>query len=251
MNVIINSERRKRMNRNDLIGKEVINKNNEVLVINEVEWSDDIKGVVIKLSNKKIFNLFLSYKSGFIRMKDEKINKELEECINEDNRKIEIKKQIEKENRLKEIELERKEKERLDTAIKKFRDKYFFLSNFYIANVTYKGITYNNNEAAFQAQKDLTRSLEFKDLNPMSAKRLGKRVKLREDWESIKLNIMEEIIRCKFDQNPELKEKLLNTEDLLLIEGNDWNDTYWGVCRGKGLNNLGKLLMKVRDSYKN
>ena len=61
---------------------------------------------------------------------------------------------------------------------------------------------------------------------------------------------MEEIIRCKFTQNLDLKKKLLETEDSLLIETNNWNDTYWGVCRNKGQNNLGKILMKIRDEIK-
>jgi hypothetical protein len=39
---------------------------------------------------------------------------------------------------------------------------------------------------------------------------------------------------------------LLATGDMELIEDNDWDDTYWGVCNGAGENNLGKLLMKIR-----
>ena len=37
--------------------------------------------------------------------------------------------------------------------INSFRDEYYFLSNFYECSVTYNGLTYKNNEAAFQAQK--------------------------------------------------------------------------------------------------
>lgn len=73
---------------------------------------------------------------------------------------------------------------------------------------------------------------------------------LRRDWEEVKLDIMYELLKCKFDQNPSLKEKLINTGDRLLVEGNDWHDTYWGVCNGKGSNHLGKLLMKLREEYK-
>ena len=39
--------------------------------------------------------------------------------------------------------------------IDRFQDEYFFLSNFFERPVTFDGITYQNNEAAFQAQKTL------------------------------------------------------------------------------------------------
>ena len=58
------------------------------------------------------------------------------------------------------------------------------------------------------------------------------------------------ICYCKFAHNDDLKEKLLATGDAELIEGNTWNDTYWGVCRGKGKNHLGKIIMEVREALK-
>lgn len=36
----------------------------------------------------------------------------------------------------------------------------------------------------------------------------------------------------------------------LFPEGNTWDDTYWGVCKGVGTNYLGKLLMIVRNDLK-
>lgn len=131
-------------------------------------------------------------------------------------------------------------------AIDEFRGKYFFLSNFYNVKVMYNGLSYLNNEAAFQAQKDPTRVKEFLNLNPSEAKRLGRRVKLRADWEKVKDDIMTEIVRNKFIQNKNLMQKLLDTKDEELIEGNTWNDRYWGVCDGKGKNILGKILMGLR-----
>jgi predicted NAD-dependent protein-ADP-ribosyltransferase YbiA (DUF1768 family) len=56
---------------------------------------------------------------------------------------------------------------------------------------------------------------------------------------------MEELVRRKF-ADPELAEKLLATGDEELVEGNTWNDRFWGVCRGEGRNELGKILMRVR-----
>jgi ribA/ribD-fused uncharacterized protein len=131
--------------------------------------------------------------------------------------------------------------------IQHFRGQHYFLSNFYSAPVVYNGVRYENNEAAFQAQKQPERAEEFSLLPPNEAKRLGRRVKLRSDWESIKQSIMRGIVRAKFSQNEDLREKLLKTGNAELIEGNHWGDTYWGVCHGTGRNELGKILMQVRS----
>ena len=131
------------------------------------------------------------------------------------------------------------------STIDSFRGKYYFLSNFFPAEVTYNGLTYQNNEAAFQAQKTYSKEerIEFTTLEPKDAKRRGRRVRLRRDWEQVKDRIMEEIVRAKFSQNEELKEQLLATGDAQLVEGNRWNDRYWGVDirSGVGENHLGKI----------
>jgi ribA/ribD-fused uncharacterized protein len=134
-----------------------------------------------------------------------------------------------------------------------FRDEYFFLSNFYPVEIKLDGIVYPNAETAFQAQKTLDdeERRKFSMLkNPVQAKRLGRKVKLRDDWEEVKLDIMTEIVSQKFLQHPHLIEMLLQTGDEELVEGNKWGDRFWGVCKGKGENHLGKILMKIRDAYK-
>lgn len=135
--------------------------------------------------------------------------------------------------------------------INEFRGRYFFLSNFYAAPVTYKGIKYRSNEAAFQAQKvsDYVKQKEFSDLDPSEAKRKGRHVKLRKDieWDSVKTGFMREIVRAKFEQNEDLKMKLLATGNERLEEGNTWGDRIWGTVNGIGENRLGKILMKVRE----
>lgn len=136
--------------------------------------------------------------------------------------------------------------------INNFRNEYFFLSNFYDVPVTYDGITYQNNEAAFQAQKCLKYEdkIQFSNLNPSEAKHLGRKVSLRPDWEEVKRKFMKEIVFAKFTQHGFLKEKLLNTNDFYLEEGNTWGDKIWGTVNGQGQNLLGQILMEVREELK-
>lgn len=134
--------------------------------------------------------------------------------------------------------------------IDKFMYKYHFLSNFAVCKIPYNGMLYRTAEAAFQAQKTLDKNKRRKYLNctPSQAKKWGRCEDLRPDWEDIKLQIMYEVLKAKFKYNPEMREDLLATGDELLVEGNTWGDTYWGVCRcsGKGENHLGEILMRVR-----
>lgn len=136
--------------------------------------------------------------------------------------------------------------------INEFRGKYYFLSNFFSAPVTYDGITYQNNEAAFQSAKVLDKSIKekFSMLGPSSAKRKGRHVQLRHDWERVKFDIMYEICKAKFSQNEELRNRLIETGDEHLEEGNTWGDMIWGTVNGKGQNNLGKILMRVTEELR-
>jgi len=129
-----------------------------------------------------------------------------------------------------------------------------FLSNFHPAKVTFEGIEFPTSEHAFQAVKTLDTE-ERKRIaalsTPGKAKAAGKRVKLRDNWNGIRVSVMRAIVDAKFRQNPVLARELLDTGDAELIEGNTWNDTFWGVCRGKGQNWLGKILMEVRADLRN
>jgi ribA/ribD-fused uncharacterized protein len=137
--------------------------------------------------------------------------------------------------------------------INEFRGKNYFLSNFFPIPVIYEGIQYQNNEAAFQSAKVLDKSIreKFSNLDPSSAKRKGRHVQLRRDWEKVKFDVMYDIVKAKFSQNEDLKQKLINTSDQYLEEGNTWGDKIWGTVSGVGQNNLGKILMKVREELKN
>ena len=136
--------------------------------------------------------------------------------------------------------------------INEFRNDNYFLSNFYECPVTYDGLTYRNNESAFQAQKCINPKgrEQFTTLNSSEAKKLGRRVLLRKDWEDIKVQVMKEIVTAKFEQNVDLQQKLLDTGDAYLEEGNTWGDRVWGTVNGAGANNLGKILMEVRENIR-
>ena len=136
----------------------------------------------------------------------------------------------------------------MSEVIDHFKGEFDWLSNFHNCPVHFEGLTFGNTEAAFQAAKtlDMEEREKFLGLAAGQAKRKGRRVELRSDWEAVKIEVMREVLRCKFTQNPELKAKLIATGDAELIEGNNWNDRFWGVCRSVGQNHLGKLLMEVR-----
>lgn len=133
--------------------------------------------------------------------------------------------------------------------INTFRGNYYFLSNFFEAPVFYNNVLYQNNEAAFQAQKCKTDTerIAFANVSPKDAKRMGRNVSLRPDWEQVKEQIMYEIVSAKFHQNPILGKQLKATGDAILEEGNNWGDRIWGTVNGVGQNKLGKILMRVRQ----
>ena len=124
----------------------------------------------------------------------------------------------------------------MSDAITSFNGDNFFLSNFYVTPVFYQGIRFESSEAAFQAAKCPERMQEFCGLNPSEAKRLGRSVTLRPDWEEVKLDVMYQVCMAKFTQNPRLAEKLIATGDAELVEGNTWGDRICQAC-GKRLEN--------------
>lgn len=140
--------------------------------------------------------------------------------------------------------------------ILEFKDEYSFLSNFYPATFVWNFIMWPNSEAAYQAAKSSDRKvwLDFAQMkNPAQAKRAGKTVDVRSDWNEVKVGIMRDIVFQKFYQNPVLRTQLLATNDAHLEEGNLWKDVFWGVCppgSGIGKNHLGNILMEVRRSFK-
>ena len=140
----------------------------------------------------------------------------------------------------------------MSTKIDRFVGKHAFLSNFYEHRMVYAGIGVSTAEHAFQMSK-ATNPEDMRHIasqrTPGLAKRLGRRVTLPDNWEEIKQDVMLDIVRVKFE-HPDLRQKLMDTGDAELIEGNSWGDCYWGVCNGVGSNHLGKILMRVRDEIR-
>ncbi len=139
--------------------------------------------------------------------------------------------------------------------IDSFSGEYRFLSNFWPCIIVYEDITYPSTEHYYVAMKTTNTTLRKEiSLVPTAGKvkRFGReKIKLRPDWDDVRLQVMEFALRQKFS-NTELKNKLLATGDSELIEGNNWHDVFFGICScdkcgNTGQNYLGRLLMKIRS----
>lgn len=144
--------------------------------------------------------------------------------------------------------------------IDRFTGEWGWLSNFYPSPLILNGEPYPTVEHAYQASKCVN-SLDAEAIrntpNPGSAKAWGRRIKIRPDWDEIKVGIMRELVAQKFRPNSELGNRLQATGDRPLIEGNHWGDRFWGCTRPTsnlhsgewvGLNWLGELLMRQREA---
>jgi len=91
----------------------------------------------------------------------------------------------------------------------------------------------------------------FTKMHPFVARKITRKLPVREDWEEIKLKVMFDVLRLKFYQHPYLLKQLLQIEGPL-AEFNTWRDTYWGYDLNlqQGKNHLGKLYMLLRDAWK-
>ena len=140
----------------------------------------------------------------------------------------------------------------MNLPIESFVGEYRWLSNFYPARVEFEGAVYSCAENAYQAAKfPPHQRIDFLQCHPAAAKKMGRGAKIAaEDWNARRLGIMRVLLAEKFKPGSALALKLLATGDALLIEGNHWGDTFWGVCNGRGENHLGKLLMERRGELR-
>jgi len=135
-----------------------------------------------------------------------------------------------------------------------FNGSYYWLSNFSPYSVQYDSFMFPTVEHGFQAMKatDATAALAIINARtPREAKRLGRQVLLRPDWEDAKIDVMRLLVRLKFEQHSDIATKLLATGNRKLVEGNYWHDTFWGQCvcsqhHNSGQNHLGLILMYTR-----
>jgi ribA/ribD-fused uncharacterized protein len=135
-----------------------------------------------------------------------------------------------------------------------FQEEYRFLSNFWPCRIEWEGLLYPTLEHAYAASKTSDPSVKKQIQScptPGEAKEYlaSHQLETAADWTTErKLAVMEALLQIKFGgQDPLLTRALLATEDAELIEGNDWDDRFWGVCDGAGENNLGRLLMRIRS----
>lgn len=141
-------------------------------------------------------------------------------------------------------------------AITRFEGKHAFLSNFYHCPFTTEsGELVPTVEHAYQAAKTTNRLLAAAIRNAPTAgqaKRAGNAVRLRSDWEAVRVPLMKSLRRAQFRSSAEMRQMLLATGDAVLVEGNDHHDNFWGVCScptcgaKASLNTLGELLMELR-----
>jgi len=137
----------------------------------------------------------------------------------------------------------------MDT-IASFDGDFAFLSNFFVEP---DGTTVEHEFAAAKTH-DLREQVRILTAStPGQAKRLGRKVTLRPDWEDVKVNVMRSLVLRKFLDHPDLARRLLATSDATLVEGNHWHDNTWGDCSCErcaaieGRNALGEILMEVRQ----
>jgi hypothetical protein len=138
-----------------------------------------------------------------------------------------------------------------DTGIYGLFGPYRCLSNFHLYPVVFGGLTYACSEAAYMAQKTLNPRIreQFAALKTAKeAKQLGRKIELRPDWNSYRVHAMYRVLIAKFTQDRESMSVLLGTGNKYIEETNWWGDNFWGVYAGEGENNLGQVLMTIRDT---
>jgi ribA/ribD-fused uncharacterized protein len=151
-------------------------------------------------------------------------------------------------------------------VISRFSGEYRFLSNFYAAPFQFgrENSRWPTVEHAFQAAKTLDqteRQWVLAAETGAEAKKRGRQVTRRSDWDYIRKAVMLRMVLAKFSQHQDLAVRLVATGDKILVEGNTWGDDFWGAVNRPaeagdtlwgpvplaGKNWLGRILMMVRD----
>ena len=128
----------------------------------------------------------------------------------------------------------------------KGQEAFRFLSNFHPCQVHYKGVVFSSAEHAYHWEK-LANKEDFNLLESCSAAEIKKKIssfKKVENWEQIKIGLMRDITKAKFDQNADLRKKLMKLylEGSVFVHEIPWKDTFWGSYQKIGLNMQGSLI---------
>lgn len=137
-----------------------------------------------------------------------------------------------------------------------FEGEYAFLNNFFepANGIRFVGEKFRCSEAVYQSQKthDINIRRAMINMNGSEAKRFGRHnIVLRPDWKErdVRVFAMNHALMIKF-RDAELKQKLIATGDKILVDENRWSDKFWGIKNGRGENMLGRLLMQVREYFR-
>lgn len=137
--------------------------------------------------------------------------------------------------------------------IKEFKGEYKWLSNFADCKIILNNVKYPSVEHAYMSAKSKDELWKWACSSGAytagQIKIMSKDIPLLKNWENIKVDVMSACLRQKFNQEP-YKTLLIETGDLLIEEGNWWNDKFWGIClkTNTGQNMLGKLIMEIRET---
>ena len=137
-----------------------------------------------------------------------------------------------------------------ETGIYGLFGKYRPLSNFHLEDFIFEGRKYRCSEAAYMSCKtiDIDEKMNLTVMDGPTAKKYGQTIQLVKNWNVIRVSMMTNVLREKFKQSKSLMDLLVQTDKKYIEETNWWNDRFWGVCEGTGENNLGKILMSIRDN---
>jgi ribA/ribD-fused uncharacterized protein len=144
-----------------------------------------------------------------------------------------------------------------------YEQDFYVLSNFSAFTLQWKGHRFDTSEAAYHWEKfepsgfmgSVIVSVRQMIRTAPSAHEAFKIAQTnkglrRPDWDTVKVDIMRDILRAKVSQHEYVSRKLLATGDRELVE-DSWRDDYWGWGPNRdGLNMLGKLWMEIRDELR-
>lgn len=131
-----------------------------------------------------------------------------------------------------------------------YKGEYGFLSNFYLCPIQLFNLVFRSSEHVYQAFKAPNEKWFVKigtNYSPFVAKKKANKVMTRNDWKEVRFKVMLFALQQKFGQHEDLRKRLLETGDEVLIEDSP-TDKFWGG-RDSGLNCLGKALMEIRNEF--